>query len=84
MANKPVVDSVGPGRASHPHRQRSLNKMRGEAMEAQSKFLGVCILLAAAILAGALVYHAQSGRYQFHPESPIRILDTATGKFSQP
>ena len=39
-------------------------------MEKQSRFLGICILAAAAIVAAALVYHAQCGRYQFHQSSP--------------
>jgi hypothetical protein len=56
-------------------------------MENQSRFLGVCILIAAAFVAAALVYHAQSGRYQFHQNGTpnlIRILDTVTGKVTQP
>jgi hypothetical protein len=56
-------------------------------MEAQSRFLGICILIAAVIVAAALVSHAQSGRYQFQPNCPphiIRILDTVTGEVTAP
>jgi len=52
-------------------------------MESQMKFLGVCIVIAGAIIAGALIYHARIGRYQFHPSTPpgvIWILDTVTGE----
>ena len=51
------------------------------------KFLGVCILLAAVILAGAIVWHARAtsriGRYQaiLHQDPPvIWIVDTVTGE----
>ena len=56
-------------------------------METKSRFMGICILIAAVIVGAALVYHAQSGRYMFHQSSPpnlIRILDTMTGKVTQP
>ncbi len=52
-------------------------------METQSKFLGICILIAAAMVAAALIYHAQRDRYQFHQSGPpnlVRILDTMTGE----
>ena len=61
-------------------------RQAGNNMETQPRFLGVCILIAAAIVAAALVYHAQSGRYQFQQSSPpnlTRILDTMTGKVTQ-
>ena len=56
-----------------------------------SKFVGVCLLLASLILSAAIVYHAKAstatstgiGRYQFHPSTPpgvIWILDTTTGQ----
>jgi hypothetical protein len=59
-----------------------------------SKFSGICMLLAAVILGGAIIYHArttahqteekpQIGRYQFHPSTPpgvLWILDTTTGE----
>jgi len=59
-----------------------------------SKFLGVYIVVAACIVAGALCYHATKtsprteeeggiGRYQFHPSNPpgvIWTIDTVTGK----
>ncbi len=55
------------------------------------KFLGVCILLAAIILAVAVVWHAkatakatsQVGRYQFlmHEDPAVMwIIDTTTGE----
>jgi hypothetical protein len=50
------------------------------------KFLGICILLAAIVLAGAIVWHAkatsQIGRYQFqaHSSGLIWIIDTTTGE----
>jgi len=48
------------------------------------RFLGVCILLAAALVSGAILYHARTqGRYQFHPSSPpgvIWVIDTTTGE----
>ena len=58
-----------------------------ERMETQMKFLGVCIVVVAAIVAGALIYHAQrtrqTGRYQFHPSTPPGVIwkmDTVTGE----
>jgi hypothetical protein len=50
-----------------------------------ARFLGACILVAAVLVSGAIVYHARSqvGRYQFHPSSPpgvIWIIDTTTGE----
>lgn len=56
-------------------------------MQNQSRFLGICILVAAAMVTAALVYHGQCGRYQFHQSSPpnlVRILDTMTGKITVP
>ncbi|MHC4773483.1 MAG: hypothetical protein ACYS8S_07960 [Planctomycetota bacterium] len=54
------------------------------------KFLGICIVLAAAIISGALIHHAQKaniaseiGRYQFQPSNPpgvIWTIDTVTGE----
>lgn len=58
------------------------------------KFLGVCIVVAACIVAGALCHHAAKtspraeeetgiGRYQFHPSNPpgvIWTIDTVTGE----
>jgi hypothetical protein len=49
------------------------------------KFLGVCILIASVIVAAALLIHARTGRYQFHPSSPpgvIWTIDTWTGVVS--
>jgi hypothetical protein len=52
----------------------------------KERFLGVCILVAAVILAIALVYHAQQasavGRFQVHFSDPpgiIYTIDTVTG-----
>ena len=52
-----------------------------------SKFLGICMVIAAAIVAVALIYHAHKtsgiGRYQFHPSNPpgvIWTIDTVTGE----
>ena len=59
-----------------------------------NKFLGVCIVAAACIVAGALCYHAAKtsprdaeetgiGRYQFQPSNPpgvIWTIDTVTGE----
>ncbi len=61
-----------------------------------NKFLGVCIVLVACIVAGALSYHANKtsprteeetgiGRYQFQPSNPpgvIWIIDTVTGEIT--
>ncbi len=55
-----------------------------------NKFLGICILTASFIIAGAIVWHANSaaanGRYQLHSVeepgfhgNPVRI-DTKTGE----
>ena len=54
------------------------------------KFLGICIVLAAAMISGSLIYHAQKtnvaseiGRYQFQPSNPpgvIWTIDTVTGQ----
>ena len=51
------------------------------------KFLGICILVAAVILAGTIVWHAkatsQVGRYQFliHEDSVVMwVIDTTTGE----
>lgn len=51
-----------------------------------AKFLGTRMVIAAAIVAVALVYHAHNtsaiGRYQFHPSNPpgmIWTIDTVTG-----
>ncbi len=50
------------------------------------KFLGICILLAAVILAGAIVWHAQAmsqiGRYQLQATNDpgiLWVIDTTTG-----
>ncbi len=57
-------------------------------MQNDSKFLGICILVAAFILSGAIVMHGNSsnvtdsssrpeesvGRYQFHPSNPPGII----------
>jgi len=62
----------------------------------RSKFLGVCIVAAACIVAGALCYHAAKtsprteeesgiGRYQFHPSNPPGVIwkiDTVTGEIT--
>ena len=59
-----------------------------------SKFLGICIVVAACIVAGALCFHGAKtsprteeetgiGRYQFQPSNPpgvIWTIDTVTGK----
>jgi hypothetical protein len=48
-----------------------------------SKFVGVCLLLSSLILSAAIVYHAKTGRYQFHPSTPpgvIWTMDTSTGE----
>ena len=51
------------------------------------KFLGICTVIAAVIVAVALIYHAQKiskiGRYQFQPSNPpgvIWTIDTVTGE----
>jgi len=48
------------------------------------KFLGVCILVAAFVVAIALVYHAQKtssvGRYQAHPANLSWRIDTVSGE----
>ena len=45
----------------------------------ESKFNGVCIVIAAIILAAAIVWHARIGRYQpFDPSIGTKI-DTVTG-----
>ena len=47
-----------------------------------SKFVGVCLLLSSLILSAAIVYHAKTGRYQFHASTPpgmIWTIDTSTG-----
>ena len=53
------------------------------------KFLGTCIVLTAAMVSGALIYHAQKtnvgseiGRYQLQPSNPPGVnwvIDTVTG-----
>ena len=51
-----------------------------------NKFLGVCIVIAAFLIAAAIVYARPArrvGRYQFHASSPsevILIIDTTTGE----
>lgn len=55
-----------------------------------SRFLGICIVVAACIVAGALCHHGTRteeesgiGRYQFQPSNPpgvIWTIDTVTGK----
>ena len=47
------------------------------------KFLGVCIVIAAVIIAGAVYIHGRGSRYQFQPSNPpgiIYIFDTWTGE----
>jgi hypothetical protein len=58
----------------------------------ESWFGGICTLLAAIVIGGAVIYHgygrttvheSQIGRYQFHPSTPpgvLWILDTTTGE----
>jgi len=52
-------------------------------MDKALKFVGICIVISAAIVAGAVIYHARIGRFQFQPSNPpgvIRTLDTVTGE----
>lgn len=47
------------------------------------RFLGLCFLISAVLLAGALYLHARSGRYQLQQSTPpgvVYILDTWTGE----
>ncbi len=55
----------------------------------QSWFLGVCLLISSANIAGAIIFALKpipesiNGRYQFQPSNPpgvIWILDTQTGE----
>ena len=53
------------------------------------KFLGICIVLAALIIAGAIIWHARTasriGRYQMimHQDpAVIWVIDTTTGEIS--
>jgi hypothetical protein len=46
------------------------------------KFLGICIVVGAVIIAGAVYLHSRTGRYQFQPSNPpgvIWVIDTWTG-----
>jgi hypothetical protein len=53
-----------------------------------SKFVGVCIIIAALLIGGSIIYERlakpeQIGRYQFQASTPpgiIWILDTTTGE----
>ena len=47
----------------------------------EEEFTGYCVLAASGIVAVALDYHAQCGRYQFllSPPGSIVLLDTFTG-----
>ena len=42
-----------------------------------SKFTGICLVISAVILAAAIVWHAQVGRYQYATGSSK--IDTVTG-----
>ena len=56
----------------------------GDIMEAQLRFLGICILIAAVIIAAALVYHGRKGRYQLQMcDYRAMVLDTVTGEITQ-
>jgi hypothetical protein len=46
------------------------------------KFLGICLVVAAIIIAGAIYLHDSRRRYEFHPSNPpgvIYVFDTWTG-----
>jgi hypothetical protein len=47
------------------------------------KFLGICLVVAAVIIAGAIYLHDSRSRYQFQPSNPpgvIYVFDTWTGE----
>jgi hypothetical protein len=48
----------------------------------KQRFLGICIVIAAVIIAAAIYFHDSHSRYQFQPSNPpgmIWIIDTWTG-----
>lgn len=47
------------------------------------KFLGICLVVAAVIISGAIYLHDSRSRYQFQPSNPpgvIFVFDTWTGE----
>ena len=51
------------------------------------KVLGICLVVAAVIIAGAIYLHDSRSRYQFQPSNPpgvIYVFDTWTGDVKTP
>lgn len=50
-----------------------------------NKFLGISMLVSACFVAGALLWNARTGRYQFQPSNPpgvLWVIDTVTGRIT--